>query len=251
MTRARSRPRPAVAVMAKVPGAVAVKSRLHGALTPEGATELYRCFLLDRLDGVAALDGITPVVAFTPEDAAAAMRALAPPGLRLLPQRGADLGERLSSVIAGLLAEGHPAVVAVDSDSPTLPLAYVSEAARRLDAGAADVVLGPCEDGGYYLIGLRAPHPELFGGVPWSTDRVLAVTLERARRRGLRAHLLPEWFDVDTEADLERLRGALEAGGGPPRTRGFVRGLPAAAPPLRRRVPGAGPGRRAARRRRS
>src|SRR5574341_1208872 len=156
---------PAVAVMAKVPGATAVKSRLHRALTSEAATELYRCFLLDRLDAVARLHGIAPVVAFTPEEARNAMAVLAPPGLALVSQRGADLGERLSNLLADLIARGHRGAVAIDSDSPTLPMAYVLEAALALETDGADVVIGPCEDGGYYLIGVRAPQPALFEGI--------------------------------------------------------------------------------------
>jgi len=159
---------PAVAVMAKVPGATTVKSRLHPSITSEGATELYRCFLLDRLDALAALPGIAPVIAFTPDEAESAMAALAPPGFALVPQRGADLGQRLASLLADLIGRGHPAAIAIDSDSPTLPMAHVLEAALKLESNAADVVLGPCDDGGYYLIGVRAPQPALFEGIPWS-----------------------------------------------------------------------------------
>lgn len=209
--------------MAKVPGATTVKSRLHPSITPERATELYRCFLLDRLDALAALAGIAPVIAFTPGDARSALEALAPPGFALVPQRGADLGQRLANLLGDLIGRGHPAAIAIDSDSPTLPMAYVLEAALTLETKAADVVLGPCDDGGYYLIGVRAPQPLLFEGIPWSTERVTRVTLERARGLGLSVHLLPAWFDVDTEADLRRLHAELAAGhDGPARTRAFV-----------------------------
>jgi hypothetical protein len=217
---------PAAAVMAKVPGAAAVKSRLHASLTPARATALYRCFLLDRLDALGALPAIAPVVAFTPPEARAAMAALAPAAFRLVAQQGADLGARLANLLAGLLREGHPGALAVDSDSPTLPMAYVAEAAAVLARGEADVVLGPCDDGGYYLVGLRRPQRELFEGVPWSTPRVLATTLEATRRLGLRVRLLPEWFDVDTEDDLRRLRDAMRADRrGPARTFAFVQDL--------------------------
>ena len=218
---------PAVAVMAKVPGSGPVKSRLHGALTAERATELYRCFLLDRLDAVAALAEITPVVAFTPAEARPALAPLAPTRFDLIAQEGSDLGERLSTLLTALLARGHAGAIAIDSDSPTLPMAYVTEAAQHLARGLSDVVLGPCEDGGYYLIGLAAPQPALFEGIPWSTDAVLALTVEKARRHDLSVHLLPPWFDVDTAADLRRLRTALEAGDdGPRRTTEFLKGLP-------------------------
>jgi uncharacterized protein len=203
--------KPAVAVRTKVPGAVPVKSRLHATLGPDGATALYRAFLLDRLDAVAALESVTVIVAYTPPEAAAAMAALAPAGLRLLPQRGADLGERMSALLDGLLADGHPAAIAMGADSPTLPMAWVAEAVDALTAGTTDLALGPADDGGYYLIGLRAPCPPLFRGVPWSTGEVARITLERAREARRRVHLLPRWFDVDTEADLRRLETDLRA----------------------------------------
>jgi rSAM/selenodomain-associated transferase 1 len=211
--------------MAKVPGVAVVKSRLHPALTPERATELYRCFLLDRLDALAAVPGTTPVVAFTPADAAEAIAAIVPRAFRCVAQRGADLGERLSTLLAALIAEGHPGAIAIDSDSPTLPMAYVAEAATVLASDAADVVVGPCDDGGYYLIGLRAPAPRLFERIPWSTSGVLPLTLERAHDLGLKTHILPAWFDVDTEADLRRLDEEMRSSGGPPRTFAFVRAL--------------------------
>lgn len=212
--------------MAKVPGVIAVKSRLHPSLTAERATELYRCFLLDRLDALAGLTEIMPVVAFTPPEARVLMAALAPAGFGLVAQQGADLGERLSNLLAGLVRAGHPGAIAIDSDSPTLPMDYVVEGARVLARAGADLVLGPCDDGGYYLIGLRAPRPALFEEIPWSTAEVLPLTLEKARRLGLRVHLLPQWFDVDTESDLRRLHAQMVAAGdGPPRTSAFVRGL--------------------------
>src|SRR6266545_2743286 len=202
---------PAVAVMAKVPGMSPVKSRLHAALTAERATELYRCFLLDRLDAIARLQGVSPVVAFTPEDAEHVMRGLAPAGFELVPQRGGDLGQRLSALLTALVERGHAGAIALDSDSPTLPMAYVADAAKVLAGGRCDVALGPCEDGGYYLVGLRSPQPALFEGIPWSTDAVFAMTLDKARARGLSIHVLPQWFDVDTDADLRRLHASMPA----------------------------------------
>jgi uncharacterized protein len=222
---------PAVAVMAKAPGMSVVKSRLHGWLTPARATELYRCFLLDRLDAIASLRDIDGVVAFTPAEAETLMRAVSPAPLRLVAQRGADLGERLGNLLTELLDRGHAGAIAVDSDSPTLPMAYVSEAAQVLRHRTHDVVLGPCEDGGYYLIGLRSPRPELFQGIAWSTDVVLSTTLAKARALDLDVYLLPTWFDVDTEADLARLHAELRPGDpGLPRTSAFVRQLYHSAP---------------------
>jgi glycosyltransferase A (GT-A) superfamily protein (DUF2064 family) len=154
------------------------------------------------------------------------MAALAPPGFDLVAQQEGDLGARLTALLDGLLAAGHPAAIAIDSDSPTLPMEYVAEAAAVLVNGAADVVLGPCDDGGYYLVGVRESRPALFEDIPWSTDAVLAATLERARRLDLGVSVLPPWFDVDTEGDLRRLHTEMRAGqGAPTRTLAFVDAL--------------------------
>jgi glycosyltransferase A (GT-A) superfamily protein (DUF2064 family) len=93
----------------------------------------------------------------------------------------------------------------MDGDSPTLPLGTLRQAFRALDDPDVDVVLGPCEDGGYYLIGVRQPCAALFYDIPMSTPRVAAETLQRAEENGLRVALLPRWYDVDVYADLQRL----------------------------------------------
>jgi rSAM/selenodomain-associated transferase 1 len=211
---------PAVAVMAKVPGLETVKSRLHGAITPERAALLSRCFLLDGLDALATVAGIASLVAYSPAWGHARMRALVPARCRLVPQETGDLGERMRGLLEALLAEGHRGAIAIGTDSPTLPMAHVQEAADVLRAGAAEVVLGPAEDGGYYLIGIAAPAPALFADIAWSTERVLGQTRDRAAARGLRVHLLRPWYDVDTADDLRRLRAELASrADGPRRTR--------------------------------
>ena len=96
----------------------------------------------------------------------------------------------------------------MDSDSPTLPPAYITEAFSQLD-GAADVVIGPCRDGGYYLIGMKHPHPRLLREVQMSTPHVLRDTLALAAELGVRVALLPEWYDVDTVSELAELRAEL------------------------------------------
>jgi uncharacterized protein len=195
----------AVAIMAKVPIAGAVKTRLCPPLRPNEAATLARCFLQDRVDQLAALPLGEPMVAFTPPGQAAAVRSLVPPKVRLIPQAGEDLGARLDRVLTDLLAEGYAGAIAVDADSPTLPSAYLEAACCHLQEGRADVVIGPSEDGGYYLIGLRQPAPALFRTMAWSTPAVLPETLARVGEARLRLHLLPAWFDVDRGADLERL----------------------------------------------
>lgn len=224
--------RVALAVMAKAPAPGEVKTRLCPPLTPAQAAALARCFLADRVEQLAAIEGGDPMVAFTPREREAELRALLGPGVRLVPQAGADLGARLDRLLTDLLAEGYAGAVAIDADSPTLPTACLARACAHLLAGAADVVVGPTEDGGYYLIGLATPVPALFHDVPWSTPAVLEETVARARRLGLRLALLPRWFDVDRGEDLARLRaGAAPSEDGlgtapphrPRRTLAFVR----------------------------
>jgi len=205
------RPQVALAVMAKVPAAGVVKTRLCPPLQPTGAAALARCFLLDRVEQLATVDGTDRIVAFAPAEREGEMRALVPAGVRLVPQAGVDLGARLDRLLTDLLAEGYAAAIALDADSPTLPTAFVETACRGLLDRTADVVVGPCDDGGYYLIGLRTPAPVLFRQMPWSTAAVLTETVDRAKRAGLRLTLLPPWFDVDRAEDLARLRRSAEA----------------------------------------
>ncbi|MCZ6507759.1 MAG: DUF2064 domain-containing protein, partial [Acidobacteria bacterium] len=122
-----------------------------------------------------------------------------------LRQRGRDLGARLFQALAEATL-GHEMAAAVGSDHPELPLARIDEAFDHLSSGI-DVVLGPAGDGGYYLVAVRrvALVPELFEGIAWSTERVLADTLARCRELGLESALLELGYDVDTPADLPRL----------------------------------------------
>jgi len=198
----------AVAIMAKAPRPGTVKTRLCPPLLPTEAAALYRSFLVDKIAAVGALVGARPVIAYTPADARSEFAELAP-AFSLVAQHGDDLGARLHATLAGLLADGHAGAIAVDSDTPTLPRAFMQQAVHCLSRPGPDVVLGPTEDGGYYLIGVRRAHPELFDAMPWSTSAVLDVTRHRAARIGLRATCLPPWFDVDTPEDLDQLRKTL------------------------------------------
>jgi glycosyltransferase A (GT-A) superfamily protein (DUF2064 family) len=167
------------------------------------------------------VDGATRTIAYLPEDAAGYFRRLAP-DMALVPQRGVDLGERLDYALTDALAAGAKYAVIMDSDSPTLPAAYVSAAFAAL-AGGADVTLGPCDDGGYYLIGLNCPQPRLLREVTMSTPSVMRDTLALASELGLRVALLPQWYDVDTAAELDRLRA--ELAGLPPEIAPHTRAL--------------------------
>jgi uncharacterized protein len=212
-----------LAVMAKAPRVGAVKTRLCPPLRAPEAAELARCFLLDAVERVRSVAGARPIMAYAPIEAHAQFEEAAP-GFTLIPQRGGDLGERQLHLVEEILGLGLQAALVIGTDSPTLPRECLDEAVSLVMAPDVDVVLGPTEDGGYYLIGLRAPWPALFADIPWSTPAVLGRTLERAQRLGLRVACLPTWFDVDTGSDLERLRVDLEAApsASPRHTRAFL-----------------------------
>jgi len=189
-------------VMAKAPVPGHVKTRLNPPFTPEEAVDLYRCFLQDRIRTLNRLKGIDRAIAFTPADARDMFIPFSQNGIRLFSQKGKDLGERLNTIFVEKLAGGYDAVSIIDSDTPDLPQSTIQESFRRLLSVQADVVFGPCYDGGYYLVGMRKPHPELFDDIPWSTATVLSKTLEKAKQLHVKTDLLPWWNDLDTYEDL-------------------------------------------------
>jgi len=212
----------AVVIMAKQPVPGRTKTRLCPPLTPAEAAELAEALLRDTIGLVSGLRGIEMAVAVSPLSAVDPMRQFLPSGARILAVEGASIGECLSGATSRLFSEGPARVIALNADSPSLPAAYLERAADLLASN--DAVLGPAEDGGYYLIGLRQPQPGLFEGIAWSTAHVAAQTLARASELGLTVALLPVWYDVDTPADLERLRAelAMLPGATAPGTRAFL-----------------------------
>jgi rSAM/selenodomain-associated transferase 1 len=199
----------AVAIMAKAPLAGQVKTRLCPPLTSETAAALYQSFLLDKIAQVGTLQGITPVLSYGTASARTTFEALLPASFLLIPQLGDDLGARLLSTFDQLFERGFSQVMAIDSDTPTLPTAYLEQALQLITRRENDVVLGPTEDGGYYLIGLRQSQPSLFEHMPWSTAQVFPETLRRAAHHGLTVACTPPWYDVDTPDDLRRLEHSL------------------------------------------
>ncbi|MCP4415949.1 MAG: glycosyltransferase [Chloroflexi bacterium] len=200
----------ALIVMAKRPFPGQTKTRLTPPLSATAAADLYACFLRDEIALARSLPGVTSFIAYAPHDAEAYFRALAP-GVQLIPQLGETLGERLNYVLTHCLDAGFSQVAAMNSDSPTLPQRYLAQAFDELNDVGTDVVLGPCDDGGYYLIGWKRPYPRLVCGVEMSTSHVLQDTMAIAAVEALRVTLLPAWYDVDDEADLQRVFSDLQA----------------------------------------
>jgi hypothetical protein len=215
----------ALVIVAKAPIVGQVKTRLCPPLSTAEAAELFRCFLVDTVARACTVPEVQVCLAFTPADSEDLFRSLLPFPLRYLPQRGNSLGERLVNIFADLLHDGFTRIVIMDSDSPTLPTAYLQNAFTLLADPKNDAVFGPCSDGGYYLVGARAVHHGLFENITWSTSSVLSETLTQARHHKLRVRLLPSWYDVDNGTDLHRLAaelGQLDGTDGVLRTRAFL-----------------------------
>ena len=194
--------------MAKRPAAGQTKTRLCPPLTHARAAGLYECFLRDTLALVSRVQKVQPYIAYLPKGEQDYFRRMAPK-FRLALQIGESLGERLDNVITACLNAGYRHVVAMDSDSPTLPVEYIRSAFELL-SGESDLVIGPCDDGGYYLIGLKQPAPRLLREVCMSTPHVTADTLRLAQEDDLKVGMLPTWYDVDDAQTLARLSLELE-----------------------------------------
>jgi rSAM/selenodomain-associated transferase 1 len=239
----------ALAIMTKAPQAGRVKTRLVPPLTLKEAAELNKCFLRDTAvaitkacsgrplgnaafkaqdnasfsEAAAAAFGIG---VYTPVGAESAYIDILPADFRLLPQRGDNFGERLDFAVGDLFKCGFEAVCLIDSDSPTVPAENFAEAVELLNTSGDRVVLGPSDDGGYYLIGVKKPHRHLFQQIDWSTERVLDQTIQRATEIGLEIKLLRRGYDVDDDASLRRLCNELLTDKAPadvaPHTREFL-----------------------------
>ncbi len=192
-------------VYAKQPQPGYVKTRLGAAIGTEQAAGVYArllyAYLLDLLRAGLA-DTCIELSLASPADVPFFTAAF--PELVVRPQVEGDLGQRLAASFAQAFAAGAETAVVTTSDTPGLDRRLVDSAFRALET--APVVIGPAADGGYYLIGMRAPGASLFEGVEWSSERVLAQTRALARAQGLAVVYLAEQFDVDTAEEFERWR---------------------------------------------
>lgn len=199
----------ALVIFAKAPIPGQVKTRLCPPLTPDEAATLHGSFVLDQLERSKAAIAkfrlpVERVLACAPSSAHVFFKIMAErQGVRLLDQEGDDLGARMHASFVHLFEDGFKRVVVIGTDVPSLPLTHYRQAFESL--ATQDLVLGPAQDGGYYLIGLTRPMGGLFHDIPWSTDGVLAATRERAAGLGLKTALLPAWRDVDTLDDLRAI----------------------------------------------
>lgn len=212
----------AIAVMAKAPRPGHVKTRLHGLLTPDEASQLGAAFLSDVTANVEAAARIAPVhgyVAYAPAGEAGRLDGLLAPGTRMTLADGGGgqapgvegFGCSLLHATRTLLGMGYGAACVLSADNPTLPTAWLARAAERLLAPGRRAVIGPADDGGYWLLGMQTSECELYARIPWSTEAVAAATTERALQIGLPLDRLGTWFDVDDQGSLQRLVRELNA----------------------------------------
>ncbi len=190
----------ALVLFTKAPLAGRVKTRLMPLLSGNEAAEFHLACVCDTWEKLLQV-GEASLYCYSDR----AWEEFEPPAApaQLALQVGSDLGARMYQCFADLRERGHSRSLIVGSDSPTLPLSYVEQGLEALEH--SDVVVGPSEDGGYYAIGCREPHPAMFAGVPWSSADTLQRTEESLAALGLRVHHLPPWYDVDTASDLRRL----------------------------------------------
>lgn len=193
----------ALVLFARDPVMGKVKTRLQPFLEAETVLELYTCFLQDSIDKISAVEGVELFIGVYPSISSAYFEKIAAAGKAVIfAQEGNDLGGRMKNAFLKFLGDGFQKVAIIGSDSPTLPVSYIEMAF----ASEKDVALGPCADGGYYLVGMNRQLTEIFSGVDWGTDRVLPQTVERLRSAGAELELLPLWYDVDRPEDLKFLK---------------------------------------------
>jgi uncharacterized protein len=212
-------PKPAscgIAFMAKASAPGRTKTRLVPPLTFEEAASLNTAFLQDVADNVllaakgAASDaGIAGYAAFGPPGSESFFHQTLPPAIGLIEAWLPNFGDCLLRTIEEIFARGHRSAVVLNSDSPTLPTAFLVDTAEALARPGDRAVLGPSSDGGYYLLGLKTAHRRLFEDIAWSTERVAEQTLQRAAEIGLEVYRLPVWYDVDDVESLRRLQSEL------------------------------------------
>ncbi len=208
MTDAGHTPGRLLIVFGKLPVPGYVKTRLTNLLSPEDAARVYYAFIED---GIARLKSLgVPLAAFVDGKGNVNSEAYARAD-EIYKQEGANLGAKMSNAFDWAFGAGFRTVVLTGTDHPNLPVEHVALAFKLLEE-TTDIVLGPAKDGGYYLVGLRRPNPGLFIGMHYSHEKVLEQTLLRADRiQGAEARLLPEWYDVDTPAELVHLAMVLAA----------------------------------------
>jgi rSAM/selenodomain-associated transferase 1 len=190
-------------LFAKRPRAGEVKTRFVPPLTAGQALALYRAFLEDQISFLRQLGEDRDIELCSDQPWGEEL-----PGISHQEQGAGDLGDRMSRAFDRSSAGGATATIIIGADCPTLPAAHVRRAFELLE-NEAEAVLTPAEDGGYVLVGLSRPRPELFHAIPWGTADVLGMTRSRAQQHGIALLETEGWYDVDDIGGIRRLRSDL------------------------------------------
>ena len=197
----------ALILFAKDPVEGKVTTRLQTLLDAKTACQLYLRILDDTFEKICSISGVDLFAGIHPANASGYFdRAALSNTIKIFNQEGADLGQKMRHAFHQRFKEGYKKVVIIGADSPTLPVDYI-ERALGTDR---DVVIGPCTDGGYYLVGMSRNFTEIFEGVPLGTGQVLAETLRKIQQARAGLELLPVWYDIDRPEDLRFLKAHLQ-----------------------------------------
>lgn len=193
-----------VLLFVKYPAPGRVKTRLAEDIGPKETTKIYKNFVIDILATLRSINA-TIKIFFTPAGAQQQIQNWLGKEYSYVAQSGGTLGEKMKNAFEYVFAENFSKVIIIGSDSPDLPEDFLGQAFSALDSN--DVVIGPADDGGYYLIGFSYDHflPEVFEAISWSSDRVFEQTVNILKQHQRKVYLLPQWSDVDTLADLKSL----------------------------------------------
>lgn len=200
----------ALIIMTKAPEPGQVKTRLVPPLTFVEAADLAQALLADQLENVAQFGGAQLFIAFTPDEARGYFENFATLGFSCFTQKGGDLGARMGNAFKQVFEFGFDNVVLIGSDLPALPLTTFERAYASLEKPDRDLVFGPSEDGGYYLVGMGRPIFDIFQDIAWSRNDVLARSVEKLAEMGVNYELLNYSYDIDTLDDLKRLQSDCE-----------------------------------------
>lgn len=193
----------AVIIMAKVPRAGNVKTRLQPHLTPAQSADFAACLLADAIDKVKSLSAQL-IIAFAPAEERAYFDRFSLPEVVFTGQQGSDLGEKMLNAFDFAFRHNADSVAMIGTDSPTFPAEFIERAFSDLEQSEA--VLGKTADGGFYLVGLKKLNKAIFENVEWSSEKTFRQTQENMLSLNLELKEIPEWYDVDEAADLERLQ---------------------------------------------
>lgn len=194
-----------IIIMAKIPSAGNVKTRLQPDFSPDECAALAEAFLQDA-EAKAKKICENVILAYSPPGELNVLKKLLPSQSIFIEQTGNNLGERIFNAFKFVFEQNSDSVVMIGTDSPTFPADFIEQAFEFLETNS-EAVLGKSEDGGFYLIGLRVLRREIFENVAWSSPETFEQVFENTHRLNLHLREVPSWYDVDTKTDFEKLRG--------------------------------------------